>query len=248
MRIQYLSDLHIEFHRDGGRSLLKSIKPVGDVLVCAGDYTVLANYNPQELVDAFKMLLGIGLPVIYVPGNHEHYRGSFKGVQKALESLQDALPELGVLGPGKAIERGSQRFLGGTMWFPYDKGRDTRTAEDYMSDFSQISGFRYNVYQENKLFLNWIDQELRPTDVVVTHHLPSPKSTPQAFQHSRLNPFFVCNMEGVILKRQPRLWIHGHTHGRCDYKIGATRIVCNPHGYPTEDSVYQFRTDAVVEV
>ena len=33
---------------------------------------------------------------------------------------------------------------------------------------------------------------------------------------------------------QPKLWIHGHTHDRCDYAIGNTRVVANPLGYPTE--------------
>ena len=33
-----------------------------------------------------------------------------------------------------------------------------------------------------------------------------------------------------------RLWIHGHTHDSCDYRLGdsrrSVRVVCNPRGYP----------------
>jgi hypothetical protein len=30
---------------------------------------------------------------------------------------------------------------------------------------------------------------------------------------------------------QITLWTHGHTHHVFDYRIGSTRIVCNPRGY-----------------
>jgi Icc-related predicted phosphoesterase len=248
MKIQYLSDLHIEFHRDGGKSLLKSIKPVGDVLLCAGDYTVFANYTDDELVEAFQMLLDIGPPVLYVPGNHELYKGSFKSAARALQMLQDRLPSLGVLEAGKVVERGSQRFLGGTMWFPWAGRKLAEAGEHCMNDFRLISGFRYHVYNENRRFLAWLRQELREGDVVMTHHLPSPRSVPEEYKHSELNPYFVCNVEDLIRERKPKLWVHGHTHGRCEYQIGETWIVCNPHGYPMERQPYWFREDAVAEI
>ena len=37
-------------------------------------------------------------------------------------------------------------------------------------------------------------------------------------------------LESIIEEYQPKLWIHGHTHVPCDYKIFATRVVCNPRG------------------
>jgi hypothetical protein len=37
-----------------------------------------------------------------------------------------------------------------------------------------------------------------------------------------------------VHERQPKLWIHGHSHDRCDYAPGETRIVANPLGYPNE--------------
>jgi hypothetical protein len=27
------------------------------------------------------------------------------------------------------------------------------------------------------------------------------------------------------------LWLHGHVHHSCDYRIGATRVLANPRGY-----------------
>jgi Icc-related predicted phosphoesterase len=49
-----------------------------------------------------------------------------------------------------------------------------------------------------------------------------------------MNAFFVCDMTAHISERQPKLWIHGHSHDRCDYLLGTTRVVANPLGYPSE--------------
>jgi hypothetical protein len=54
------------------------------------------------------------------------------------------------------------------------------------------------------------------------------------YKGSPLNPFFVCDVENIIYERTPKLWIHGHTHDSVDLKLGDTRIVCNPIGYPHE--------------
>lgn len=45
---------------------------------------------------------------------------------------------------------------------------------------------------------------------------------------------FVSDLSDVIERHQPKLWIHGHTHTRFDYDVGATRVVCNPRGYHHE--------------
>ena len=38
----------------------------------------------------------------------------------------------------------------------------------------------------------------------------------------------------VVRAEQAALWIHGHSHDRCDYLLGTTRVVANPLGYPNE--------------
>ncbi len=48
--------------------------------------------------------------------------------------------------------------------------------------------------------------------------------------------FFRCDMVDLIRANKPRLWLHGHTHTPCDYDFHATRVICNPRGYPGERS------------
>jgi hypothetical protein len=82
-------------------------------------------------------------------------------------------------------------------------------------------------------------RKLPPTDVVITHHMPSALSVHEKYTDDALNLFFLCEMDDVILDLKPKLWIHGHTHVPFDYKLGDTRVLCNPKGYPRE------RTDLV---
>jgi predicted phosphodiesterase len=71
MRIQILSDLHFEFHRDNGRSFVETLDPAGvDALVLAGDISV-----GDDLPEALGLLCRRfhDAAVIYVHGNHEFY-------------------------------------------------------------------------------------------------------------------------------------------------------------------------------
>ena len=67
----YLSDLHFEFHRDGGAALVASLDPTrADVLVVAGDLAVADGIAPalDLLCERYAPR-----PVVYVHGNHELY-------------------------------------------------------------------------------------------------------------------------------------------------------------------------------
>ena len=67
--------------------------------------------------------------------------------------------------------------------------------------------------------------------VGITHFAPSLRSVAPQFAGSPVNACFVSDLDAHILRWQPALWLHGHTHDSFDYRIGSTRIVCNPRGY-----------------
>ena len=80
--------------------------------------------------------------------------------------------------------------------------------------------------------------------VVVGHHAPSEQSVAEMYKHDTLmNGNFFSNLEQFILDRpQIELWTHGHMHNPSDYKIGTTRVVCNPRGYiGHEDRAVEFK-------
>jgi hypothetical protein len=49
-----------------------------------------------------------------------------------------------------------------------------------------------------------------------------------------MNASFVCDMASHVREHQPKLWIHGHSHDRCDDLLGKTKVVANQLGYPNQ--------------
>jgi Icc-related predicted phosphoesterase len=241
MKLLILSDLHLEFHADCGECFLRDTPwPEHDVVVIAGDVS-----NSKKLIPALENIHTTfgDRPIVYVSGNHECYHSSLLKVEgRIAEACRSGrFPNLHWLSNNyTTIE--NQRFIGGTMWTP--KSVD-RVAKEFMNDFKCIQHFE-QVYADHKDFMENILPFIEPDDVVVTHHLPSFKSVPRQFTGSSLNQFFVNDVEHVIDKLQPKLWVHGHTHSLFDYNIGPTRVVANPFGYPGENP--GFLENFVVEI
>lgn len=87
--------------------------------------------------------------------------------------------------------------------------------------------------------LAWLQAELIQSDpaktVVVTHHYPHKNSTAARWANEPMTAAFGSKLSTDILTGAS-LWIHGHTHDSCNYRIGnstrSVRVVCNPRGYP----------------
>ncbi len=225
MKLKDISDTHIEFHRDDGDAFIEGLDFEGvDVLIAAGD---ICEHLQIPLV--MPELCRRVPHVIYILGNHECYGSSIHNA-RAIAMEVDAQTENFHFLDNSSVTIDGQRFVGTTLWFRND--RLNRQYESSLNDFTHIrGGFREVVYQENEKAIAYLEDTVRADDVVVTHHLPSPKSSPWRFRGSNINRFFVCDMEPLIKRVQPKLWIHGHTHDSCDYAIGKTRVVCNPYGY-----------------
>jgi predicted phosphodiesterase len=243
MRIQILSDLHFEFHRDAGRSFVQSLEPTGiDVLVLAGDIAV---------GDAVPDALGLfcrrfaGSRVIYVHGNHEFYGADRSTVVELCRKAERRHANLEWL-DGSLTKVGRQRFLGTPLWFRPNSG--ALRFRSAMADFTVIRDFESWVYTENARALAFLERELGEGDIVVTHHLPSHASVARRFVGSPLNAYFVCDVEPLIRARRPRLWIHGHTHASLRYEIGPTTVLCNPFGYVGSELNPAFSERLVVDL
>lgn len=247
MRIIIASDLHFETHNDYGQKLIDSIGYDGDeVLVLAGDILRLdARYLKLTWL-AMEQICKRIKDVVYVPGNHEFWDTTPTEGWQQLQELEREFEPLHVLHTGEVREIRGQRFLGDTMWFPFNA--NNHRFERNMPDFKRIEGLSKWVYAQNQNFRGFLRKECQRGDIVVTHHLPSYLSVPNEFANSQINRFFVSNMEAIISETKPQLWIHGHTHSRFDYRIKETRVVCNPRGYPAEHSIYVWNPHLVIEV
>src|SRR5258708_4266539 len=160
MRIQIISDLHLEFHPDGGRSFLSSMDFKGsDALVVAGDLC-----DARTLASSFELLCSAcPTPILYVPGNHEYYGSSFSEVDTLFNAVEQTYPNLHVLN-NKTMTLAGQRFVGTTLWFP-DQPENYR-YEGMLNDFRMIHGFRKSVYAAHANARQFLEDELRQGDIV----------------------------------------------------------------------------------
>lgn len=214
--------------RHGGGSFIKTLDPTGiDVLVLAGD---IAGHH--TIAAALKKFCAKYKRVVFVPGNHEFYGSDPLTVWANIERTAKSLPNLSVLRYDRVVEVDGLTIIGDTMWFPYDAMN--QLYEHAISDFELIKKLAPWVYEENARFLSWL-AEAPKADVVVTHHVPAEESIASSFRGSQMNRFFLCNVRGWIVQAQPKLWLHGHTHTPLDYKLGETRVLCSPLGYPNEN-------------
>ena len=81
---------------------------------------------------------------------------------------------------------------------------------------------------------------------MITHHAAHWNSIDPFYANDPLTAAFVSDMSKLIETYQPALWIHGHVHNSSDYFVGNTRIVCNPHGYGSEN--VNFDGSLVIEI
>lgn len=248
MKLAVMSDLHFEFYDDDDQ-LWKYLDeefqyPVNYPVVLAGDIA-----SASKIVKNLSKFLDRYSEVIYVPGNHEYYGKSTASAQQYLEDL--SFPRLNVLRPGKVAVVNGQRFVGATLWFSAEEPEpsyDGRLHREVFNDFTAIKDFQPWVYQQNKLAREWLTSTVTSDDIVVTHHLPSMSAVHPRFSGSRLNRYFVTEMDDVIVSKNPRLWVCGHTHAPVDVMVAQTRVYANPRGYPREYSNPMFFERIVVEL
>jgi hypothetical protein len=232
MKIQYMSDLHLEFGR------MELPPKTGDVLVLAGDILVADHLRKSEAsplsrhagdYDHFmEYVERTWSHVLFVCGNHEHYKGD---VRNSLGLIRARYPFL-VTMENELVLLGGVRFYGGTCWTDFDRGSPiTMSAAQYgMNDFRIIKNGTNKLRPEYAAMIHAdfkIGLEKAKPDVVISHHAPSFESISPEYVNDSLNGAYASELDMGTAK----LWIHGHIHANNDYMKGDCRVVSNPRGY-----------------
>lgn len=242
MKIRVLSDLHLEFYIDKGTEFIESLKVNDtDVLVLAGDITTYTAI--EQCLSQFASKFP---KVLYIHGNHEYYKARRNDVIEAtIAAVLKNNTNLYWLNRNVVTIDGV-RFVGTTLWFPLNE--QSLKHKNIINDFYCIESCDPWAFEENAKNVKFLNDEVKIGDVVITHHLPSFKSVHQMYKGDPLNCYFVCEMDNLIIERQPVFWIHGHTHFSTDYKIENTRVVCNPHGYYSREINKSFDKNFTIEI
>ena len=254
MRLQVLSDFHIDIV-DGFQPCPASNV---DAVVVAGDVC--------EGIDAaaafLRQCFPAPLPIVLVPGNHEYYDRTLTDERRNGPAAASS-HNVTLLDDKAAIVQGV-RFIGATLWTDFcllgaDRQPDSMAlAQKRMNDYRCIRRQMdtpdlitpADILQQHRASLAFLQETLaQPFNgqtVVVTHHAPHARSIHQRFAGAAINTAYVSDQSELIASRQPAAWIHGHVHNSFDYRLGATRVVCNPRGYGRENP--DFNPEFVIDV
>lgn len=242
MIIREMSDLHLEI-------CPYFVPPMAEdndsVLILSGD--ICTAYNLKGLVlDFFKSCSLRFKHVIYVPGNHEYYRGHLpKDDTKIQEFLtENNLDNIHFLN-GSSIVLDGVAFVGATLWTDANKGDPLAkyAIEGGLNDYHVIRTQNYRKLRANDTILmhhnhkKFMFEEIVKYKaeglkvVAISHHCPSSLSVAPRFRGDSLNAAYYSNLENEIMDTCPDYWFHGHTHDSFKYELGDTVVICNPRGY-----------------
>lgn len=252
MKIAVYSDLHTEF---GNNFYIP--KNNADIVILAGD--IGTKFAGLEW--AAKQQQRLGVPIIYVNGNHEYYNMDYDSVLDICRNRAEKL-EINFLEKNSICFNGV-RFLGTTLWTNFLgvgnglKDIAMKKAKEFMTDYFVI---RYkgrllepaDTLQFNQESIDWLHKELsNPIEktVVITHHGPSLEchSFTDHGLPDEISVNFWSNFEAVIKTYKPTVWVYGHTHSNKRFNIGGVPVITNQKGYPKE-WVVDFQPFYIVEV
>lgn len=254
MRIQYASDLHLEFGENSKWLKSNPLLPSADILVLAGDIGYLGdtNYSTHPFWDKvsedFKK-------VIVIPGNHELYK--FYDINELHEGWnQEIRPNVQIHYNSVITLDDTTELIVSTLWSKIPPGEEYIT-EHCVSDFKRIRNGEFRLTSErfNEEYarcLSFIKKAVNGSEakkiVVVTHHVPSFALMAEEFKDSSINGAFTSELGNFIADSRINCWIYGHSHRNINATIGNTLCVSNQLGYVFQDEHHSFRRDAVVEI
>jgi predicted phosphodiesterase len=277
MRVQLLSDLHLELHPDFMPRAASNV----DVLVLAGD---IGSYQTGSQLSSDDFGLGRFSPlrpaaawprVLFTPGNHE-----FDGLEfvDTYARLRDMCQRLGIEWLEREIVTiGRVRFVGTTLWSDFDVfAKSEKTLTKQLQ--SREKAFRAaNYYLTRNTTLKhgepmladairalslecqaWLRAALltpfEGTTVAITHFAPTLNSADPRYGHQPGTAGFCNGLDELLPYAQ--IWMHGHLHCAQNYTVKGTwegrefacQVLANPMGYLHKDEQKTFIEGFVVEV
>ncbi len=238
MKIQYISDIHLEFYNELPKDI---IKPVGDVLCVAGDIGFPYSLQYEQFLEHVNKLFK---KVFIIAGNHEYYssKGNRHHTMEEIDARIRQIIKECELDNVTYLDNDYEdydgyRFVGSTLWSKCD----TPVVDYCVNDFRVIKEMTVSLYNElHNVSRDFLKSEVvteSPLPVIVmTHHLPSFQLIADEYKSSKgLNKYFASHSDDLFVPTI-KVWIYGHTHIRSDrLSKNGIRFVCNPVGYPGEN-------------
>mgnify|MGYP002515587387 CR=1 FL=1 len=236
LRIQFVSDLHLEFHDNSLYLKQHPLQAKGDILLIGGDSAYLDSIeyvrHPfwQWASEHYK-------EVIVALGNHEFYN------HYDVATLPDGF--VGEILPNvhyyynAVVHIQDVDIIVSTLW-GHIEPQNIYATEHGVSDFYHIlyNGHRLTAEEfsrEHERCLKFIKEAVvhsqAQTKIVLTHHVPTMLATAPEFAGSPINGAFSVELSDYIAQSGIDYWIYGHSHRNINCQIGSTQIISNQLGY-----------------
>lgn len=240
MKIQYMSDLHLEFWENSRYIKHNEFQVLGDILILAGDIFYLKD-KIAPLGNFWKWASENYRQVLMVPGNHEYYNYC-DVMERGLQWKWMFKENVGYY-QNQVLRIDDTDFIMSTFW------SHITMADEYFV-WQRLNDFRQTMYkgkllqteeynQMHDFCLDYIKKNLAESTakhiVVVTHHLPTFQVVAPQHKGSVLNSAFVTEYDDLIAGNQIDAWIYGHSHTNIDTEICKTKVICNQMGYVFEN-------------
>ena len=252
MKIQYCSDLHLEFPHN--REFIKKnpIIPTGEILLLAGDILPFQLLNESSefldrISDSFEK-------VYWIPGNHEYYGSD---INQRSGSFSEQIRSNVTLLNNQEIKIKDVNFIFSTLWSKI--GEENRLIiENTLSDFGSImdenenfSAIKFNeLHTESVHFIRGkLSQNINQKNVVITHHVPTFLNYPEEHKQSRVNQGFATELYDLIHDSTIDYWIYGHHHTNIPtFDINGAKLITNQLGYVKYKKNKTYRNDISFEI
>ena len=241
LKIQFVSDLHLEFPDNRAWLAAHPLEVTGDILLIAGDsaYLDLPNSGREtyKAYDFWDWASRNYKQVIVCLGNHDFY-GYYDLATMPDGYCLDIRPNVKAY-YNSVVHLPDVDIIVSTLWSFIEPDIDF-IVERSVSDFYRIKyeGHRLNAQNfnaEHERCIAFIKQSVTEskakTKIVLTHHVPTQLCTVDEFKGSTINGAFTVELGDYIADSGIDYWIYGHSHRNMDAKIGKTQIISNQFGY-----------------
>lgn len=246
MRIAIGSDIH------GEKNVIRHKPFEADVVILAGDI--------HSGTDGIEYAKTLGLPVIYVPGNHEFENCVLRD---NLVAMREAARGSNVhFLYNDVVEIDGVTFAGTTLWtnFAYGGGTpdnnmfkcigrttDAATGEPrtVIADFTHIYSapgvkiMPQDVLEEHNVCREFVLERGVNADVLITHFAACTLSAKENTRGDQFQFYYVVDFDMPLAYGNNKLIVHGHTHNNVDYEIADKRVVANMRGYRNDEFEYK---------
>lgn len=255
MKVLIYSDLHTEFRNFIPK---KEVLDAVELIIQVGDL----NFTPYNI----KLLKSWKIPVIFIPGNHDFWNPIKvidndkycvyeytieEAVSKMKEMAENSLVRVLY---NEVYEVNNIQFIGSTMW--YDANKLSPKQVNLINDYSRIYKSKdrlikpFDICLEHTKAVKFIESTLKEPyqgkRALLTHHpawIP-----PEIINSNHSMPYAYSTDLTYLWRDKIDIMVHGHIHTFIDKMNKNTHIICNPRGYPRDDSKNIFREKLIVNI